>query len=114
MLFKFLVTYNVPDADFVTKEDREGFVLDSTREIMHSSSHGDGGIDPESCELQSGFTVIGVYDDAKYDGGRFAEVFEAVTAEEAEDMAENWAQQQDGSPEIIICGVIEGQVAVVR
>jgi hypothetical protein len=60
------------------------------------------------------YTVIGVYEDAKYDEGRFAETFVTSSAEEAEQAAHRWAAEQNGEedPGIIIAGVVAGAVSL--
>jgi hypothetical protein len=58
----------------------------------------------------STYTVIGVYAE---DHQRFAESFRAETPEGAEGLAEIWAENQTGSPEIIIAGVVSGAATLV-
>lgn len=56
------------------------------------------------------YTVIGTYTDS---GQRFAEVFEDINHGGAEDQALAWSYEQDGSPEILIAAVVEGECKVV-
>lgn len=60
------------------------------------------------------YTVIGVYEDAKYDDGRFAESFFAKSPGQAETLAQQWAREQGlDEPGIIIAAVLEGEAKVV-
>ena len=56
------------------------------------------------------YTVVGVYAE---DGQRFAETFEDINPGGAEDQAQAWADEQVGSPEIIIAGVLAGAPTLV-
>jgi hypothetical protein len=68
--------------------------------------------DEESRRAEAGttYTVVGVYAE---DGQRFGEVFEAIDPGAAEDQAEAWADEQVGSPEIIIAAVLAGAPTLV-
>src|SRR4051812_25107019 len=60
------------------------------------------------------YTVIVVFEDGPvHTYQRFAEVFYTFEGpSSAEKLAEEWARAQDGEPEIIIAGVIAGEVGV--
>jgi hypothetical protein len=88
--------------------------------FVYRGTVGDPAEDKPLCFIDTGdhedyqlgtYTVIGVYEDTKYDDGRFAETFVAASAADAEKAAEEWAAQQgdgDGGPGIIIAGVVAG------
>jgi hypothetical protein len=68
------------------------------------------GASPPAAPPTDTYTVIGTYTDS---GQRFAEVFEDINPGGAEDCALAWAYEQDGSPEILIAGVVRGPCEIV-